>query len=279
MARFLVIGGAGGVGSAVVGALRKREHPVVASVLNENEKKAVARAAPDVRTFVLDLSVPEGVKSCVEAALGREGDELAGVAVCAAISPIGPVESTDLSVFRRSMDINYLSNVAIFQAVAPRLRDSGGRLVMISSMAGRVAMPFVGAYSGSKFALEGVADAMRREVGAHGVHVALVEPGGIKTPMVEAQLKQVADQITKLSDTEEKLYGHLYRGFQRAASASRETSASKPEQVAEVVVQALTESAPKARYVAGAEAEQMIAASKAMGDAEMDAMMAQFMAG
>lgn len=277
MGRYLVIGGAGGVGSAVVSALRQRGNTVVASVLNDKEAAAVAAADATVRSFPVDLSQPELVASAIRRAIGSE--RLDGVVVCAALAPIGVLETSDLADMTRTLNINVVSALAIFQAVIPQLRDSKGRLVMISSMAGKVAMPFVGAYSASKFALEGLADAMRRETVSQGVQIALVEPGGIKTPMVDAQLAQVADMIAALSPDEDALYGAYYRGFQRAASESHNNTASTPEQVAAQVIAALTDAHPAPRYIAGADAEQLIGAGAALSDTAMDDMMADIMRG
>ncbi|HUD28440.1 MAG TPA: SDR family NAD(P)-dependent oxidoreductase [Novosphingobium sp.] len=274
MARYLVIGGAGGVGSALVSALVDAGHEVVASVLNDGEAAAV-RAG--VATFELDLSDPAQVAQILRAGIG-EG-QLDGVAVCAALAPVGVLETADIAQAARTLDVNVLSALAIYQAVMPRLRESRGRLALVSSMAGKVAMPFVGVYSASKFALEGLADVMRREAAPQGVSVSLVEPGGIKTPMVDAQLAQVARMIDELDAEQDRLYGAFHRGFQAAAHASHVGTASTPEDVAAKLVAALTDAAPQPRYVAGADAEQLIGAGRALGDAEMDAVMAQMILG
>lgn len=277
MATYLVIGGAGGVGSALVGSLKARGGKVIASVLNDAEATAVASAHADVPTFMLDLSRPESVAAAIRGAVAAEAID--GVAVCAALAPIGILESASLAGAQATLNVNVVSALAIYQAVMPQLRQSKGRLVMISSMAGKVAMPFVGVYSASKFALEGLADAMRRETANQGVKIALVEPGGIKTPMVDAQLAQVAAMIESLNPEEEQLYGGYYRGFQAAASASHHSTASTPEQVAAKVLAALTDDQPSPRYIAGGDAEQLIGAAAALSDAEVDGMMAQMMQG
>ena len=276
MSRYLVVGAAGGVGSALVSALLARGDSVIGSVLNDKEAAALAAAHPEVPSFKLDLSSPDTVAPAIEAALGAS--TLDGVAVCAALAPIGVLENASLASIQKTLDVNVVSALAIFQAVVASLRATKGRIVMISSMAGKVAMPFVGAYSASKFALEGLADAMRRETLPQGIHVSLVEPGGIKTPMVDAQLAEVAAMISALTPEEDTLYGAYYRGFQSAAAASHATTASTPEQVADKVLAALTDTTPAARYIAGADAEQLIGAGAALSDAAMDEMMGQMMA-
>ena len=129
---------------------------------------------------------------------------------------------------RRTFDINTLSGVAIYQSVLPMLRKSKGRIVFISSMAGRSAMPFIGAYVASKYALEGIADVMRREAAPQGVHIVLVEPGGIRTGMVANQLKSNAAEMQALSGEARQLYLYLYEGFQRMAQQSHDQGSSTP---------------------------------------------------
>ena len=278
MATYMVVGAAGGVGMQVVRLLKEQGATVMATVMNTAEAERFEAVYPGSTVYELDLSVPEDVYAKLSCNL-TEQTSIDGVVVCAAISPIGPIESTDLSTFRSAIEVNYLSNVAIYQAVLPALRKSAGRLILISSMAGKVAMPFIGAYSASKYALEAIGDVMRREAAPQGITVSLIEPGGIRTPMVDAQLQLVAEKIGSLTPQEESKYGYLYRGFHQAAAQSNQSTASSPEEVAAIVVKAMTEKDPAPRYIAGAEAEQMIGASKVMSDVELDGMMAQFMDG
>jgi NAD(P)-dependent dehydrogenase (short-subunit alcohol dehydrogenase family) len=278
MAEYLVVGGAGGLGLAVVTGLRDLGHGVIASVRNDDEAAIITRAhGAAVPTFMLDLGDSQSIAPAIRDALGSRSID--GVAVCAAISPLGILELAPLAEFETTLRVNVVSHLAIFQAAIPYLRASGGTLAFVSSMAGKVAMPFVGGYSASKFALEGLADAMRREVSHTGVRIALIEPGGIRTPMVDAQLEQVARMIGALDAEQDERYGMFHRGFQAAASASHNSTASTPEQIAVHVIAALTDAEPKTRYVAGDDAAQLIEAGKAMSDTEMDALMAQMMQG
>jgi NAD(P)-dependent dehydrogenase (short-subunit alcohol dehydrogenase family) len=275
MANVLVVGGAGGVGSAVVDILVRRGDKVVATVLNEAEANAVrARHGDKVPTSMVDLGNSESALGALRTLVGPMA-RLDAVAVCAAISPFGPVETTPLAVFRRSFEINTLSHVAIYQAAVAKLRESKGRIVFISSMAGKAAMPFIGAYVASKFALESVADVMRREAGPQGVSISLIEPGGIRTGMVEEQLRANKERIAALSPEEDRLYGYLYRGFQQLAGSSHDTSASSPESVAAIVVEALDAPEPQTRYVAGEDAKQLIGLAATLPDRELDAAFRQ----
>ena len=146
----------------------------------------------------------------------------------------------------------------LVQGLIPALRPTGGRIVLFSSMAGRVASPMLGAYSGSKFALEGLADALRRELCLSGVSLSLVEPGGVDTPMAAAQGALVEQAFARLDTESAKRYGRLLRGYKAMTEAGMR-HASTPAGVARVAVDAIMgPGKPKARYVAGKDAKLLI---------------------
>ena len=278
MGSYIVVAGAGGVGSRTTAALRAAGHEVIATVLNEAEAQAVRTADASVETLQLDLSNAEATRDALKGRIDKL-DQLDGIAVCGAIGPLGPLESADFAAARRTLEINTLSALAIYQAALPALRKSGGRLALVSSMAGEAAMPFIGVYSMSKFALEALGDVMRREAAPQGVAVSLIQPGGIKTPMVDAQLRDNEAALNSLSSEEETRYGYLYRGFQKAAQASHTGTSSEPEDVARAIIAALTDPTPQARYIVGDDAKQLIGAASSMPDAELDTMFAGMFAG
>lgn len=271
MAHILVIGGAGGLGSAVLQKLAARGDVVSATVLNDQEEAAVRAALPQVAAVHrLNLSDAAAVRADLGAVL-KDATDVDAIIICVAISPYGPLETASIDVVRRTLEINSVSDVAIYQAAMPALRRTKGRLIIVSSMAGVVGMPFIGAYVGSKFALEGLADVMRREAAPQGVDIVLVEPGGIKTGMVTEQLRTLGGDIAALSDENRDRYGYLYEGFQALASSSHVDGASTPEYVADVVITALDAEKPAARYIAGPDAEQLIGLARNGSDADLDA--------
>jgi NAD(P)-dependent dehydrogenase (short-subunit alcohol dehydrogenase family) len=275
MSNILVVGGAGGVGSAVVDVLVSRGDTVAVTVLNADEAGRVTAAHGDkVATYEVDLGDAEKALGQIQAAVSAMGS-LDSVAVCAAIAPIGPVETTSLATFRKTLEINVVASVAIYQAALPALRKSKGRIVYVSSMAGRTGMPFIGAYTASKYGLEGVGDVMRREAAPQGIKISLVEPGGIRTPMVEQQLASVQQSIATLDAEQNDRYGYLYRGFLKAAGESHVTTSSTPEQVAAVVLEALDAAEPEARYIAGDDAKGLIGLADSISDKELDGVFGQ----
>src|SRR6185295_4750516 len=113
----------------------------------------------------------------------------AGIAVAA------PLEFLPIDQLRHQLEINVIGQVAVTQAFLPALRRARGRIVNVSSIGGRVALPLVGAYNASKFALEGVSDALRRELRPLGVDVIVIEPGGVKTPIWTKSTKTADDML------------------------------------------------------------------------------------
>jgi NAD(P)-dependent dehydrogenase (short-subunit alcohol dehydrogenase family) len=278
MKTVLVIGAAGGVGLEVTRGLIGQGDTVVATVLNEAEEATLKREVGGVSQIArLNLSDAAQAGDALNI-LAAGLDHLDQVVVCAAISPYGPVETCSLEMVRKTLEINVVSHIAVYQATIPRLRASKGRLLFIASMSGQLAMPFLGVYTASKFALEGVADVMRQEAAAFGVDVIIVEPGGIRTGMVKQQLADVARDIAALSEVQDKMYGYMYRGFHAAATKTYNGSGSTAPQVAAVILGALNDAKPQTRYIAGDDAKQLIAARRQMSDRDFDAMIAQFFA-
>jgi NAD(P)-dependent dehydrogenase (short-subunit alcohol dehydrogenase family) len=279
MKKILVVGAAGGIGIEVAKQLSALGHHVVGTVLDATQAGELKNTLPEIaQVELLEL----GNSEHVALRIGQIIDQIDGVdmvAVCAAIGPIGPAELSSLESYSTAMTVNFLSNVAIFQASLPSLRKSKGRLALLSSMAGKVAMPFTGVYTATKFALEGWADVIRQEVAADGVDVVVIEPGGVRTGMVSAQIALAKQMLSELDAEQTRRYAPLYNGFIAAAQAGYDSSGSTPDQVAKIVVEALTAENPQTRYIAGPDAEQLIGARAALSDQEMDATLAAFFSG
>lgn len=268
----LVVGAAGGMGTEVVKQLLQSGYQVIASVLNDKEAQHLQAAAPGVNKIIkLDLSECDSVL----AELKRMAiPSLDAVVVCAAIGPLGPVEISPLATLRRTLEINTVAAAAIYQACMPALRAAKGRLVLISSFAGKVGLPFLGHYAASKFALEGLGDVMRREAKASGVDVIIVEPGGVKTPMVTGQLESVARDRAALSLENAERFGPFYDGFAAVAKKSWDAML-EPSVVADTVMEALQANPPQIRYQVGDDSKFLCDAARKT-DAEIEAIVAAF---
>jgi NAD(P)-dependent dehydrogenase (short-subunit alcohol dehydrogenase family) len=272
----LVIGAAGGVGQEVARLLSGR-YRVTGTVRETAQAVAVTAFAPKIAAVhTLDLAGGDAVKSSLDRILSSAPD-LAAVVVCAAVCPNGPLETTPASILRDTLEINAVSHMRIFQRSMPLLRQTQGRLIFVSSYSGQVGMPFTGAYVASKFALEGMADVMRREVSKWGVPVILIQPGGIRTSMVTRQMAELKRKTAALSDAERALYGDRYRQFALLMDAGY-PSATPPLEVAKTIRRALQATRPKARYRVGADARRLLRLNEQRSDIAMDELCLQFFA-
>ena len=151
---------------------------------------------------------------------------------------------------RRQLEVNVVGQAAVTQVVLPRLRASRGRIVFVSSLSGRVATPLTGAYNASKFALEGMADAMRMELAPWGLKVVLIEPAQTDTDMWRRAEDNLDDSIAALAPAHRELYAKHIEGFRKTIPRSQRMAAPV-EGVASAIEKALTASRPKARYIVG----------------------------
>ena len=169
----LVTGASTGIGRACAIHLAALGFHVLAGVRDPAD-------APDgLEPLQLDVTSEEDVAAAAE----RVGAELHVLVNNAGIAISGPVEIVPVEEWRRQIEVNLLGQVAVTRALLPAILRARGRVVNMSSIGGRVASPLFGPYSASKFALEAVSDALRREVAPHGVRVVSIEPGGIATPI------------------------------------------------------------------------------------------------
>jgi NAD(P)-dependent dehydrogenase (short-subunit alcohol dehydrogenase family) len=151
-------------------------------------------------------------------------------------------------------------------------------VVFISSISGRVSSPFMGAYASSKFALEGLADALRVELRPWGIRVCLIEPGSVDTDLWR-NVDQTVDEVEAgLRPEHRQLYGGQISAM-RKVSARIAKSAAAPDKVVDAVEHALTASRPKPRYVVGTDARVQLAASAIVPARVMDAIVARVTGG
>jgi len=183
---------------------------------------------------------------------------------------IGPVELVPLSEARRQLEVNTLAPIRLAQFVIPDMRAAGwGRIINVSSIAGRISIPFGGWYSASKFALESLSAALRLELEPYGIKTIAIEPGPVRTRFIEN---------TQLAPTETDLrpeYGALYHAYQmrRASNRSFEISA---ETVAGVIVHAAETRRPKPRYVLTLPARAGVLAMRFLSDRMMERAIRMF---
>ena len=257
----LVTGASTGIGRACALHLAGLGFHVLAGVRDPAD-------APDgLEPLRLDVTSEADVAAAAE----RVGAELGVLVNNAGIAISGPIEIVPVEEWRRIIDINLLGQVAVTRALLPAVLRARGRVVNMSSIGGRVANPLFGPYSASKFALEAVSDALRREVGPHGVRVISVEPGGIATPIWGKGMEDTRRLTSGMSDDARRRYAKLIPAVTKVVERiARE--GLPPEAVAEVVGRAVTSRRPRARYVVGRDAKIQAIAARLLPDAAMDAL-------
>jgi NAD(P)-dependent dehydrogenase (short-subunit alcohol dehydrogenase family) len=248
MPSVLVTGAGRGIGKSIVAHLAGRGWDVIAGVRSERDAAAVNALDPQrISSVILDVA-DAGHIARLDASLPERLDAVvnnAGVVVS------GPMETVSPEGWREQLEINVIGQLAVTQAVLPRLRKSRGRVVFISSVNGRLAMSMIGAYCASKFALEAAADALRMELRPWHIGVAIVEPAQTDTDMWRTANDMVEQTEASLTAEQRDLYAKHIAGMKKMIPLSQKMAVST-EKVSAVVEEALTARRPRARYVVGA---------------------------
>ena len=247
MPRTVVITGTStGIGHATALDLDRRGFTVFATVRREQDGARLEAAASDrLRTRLLDVTDPASVETAaatVAEAVGAAG--LDALVNNAGIATPGPLEFLDLNDLRRQFEVNVTGQVAVTQAFLPLVRRATGRIVNVGSIGGRSALPFAGAYCASKYALEGLTDALRMELKPDGIEVVLIEPGSVATPIWKKAVE------TDLPDEVVERYGAAIEKM-KATLGETATEGASPEAVARAIHHALIATPPKTRYLVG----------------------------
>jgi NAD(P)-dependent dehydrogenase (short-subunit alcohol dehydrogenase family) len=251
----VVTGASTGIGKACALHLDQLGFQVFAGVRKEADGKLLQKASARVAPVMLDVtdaaSLSVATKTIAES-IGAIG--LAGLVNNAGIAVAGPLEFLPLDVVRRQLEVNVIGQLAVTQAFLPLLRQARGRIVMISSVSGRMASPFLGPYAASKFALEAMSDALRRELHPWGIKVAIVEPGATATPIWKKSLAAGEEIERSLPPEATELYRKAIDALRKGVANNVAGAGTPPEVVAQVVTHALTTRQPKIRYPVGREA-------------------------
>ena len=270
----LVTGASTGIGEATALHLKQLGFDSVGAVRKEQDAERLR--SEGLRTVKLDVADP----ASIAAARAELGDgPLAGLVNNAGIAVAGPLEFLPLDQLRLQLEVNVVGQLAVIQQFLPALRAGRGRIVNLSSIGGRFALPLVGPYNASKFALEGISDSLRRELHGQGVDVILIEPGGVKTP-IWGKSNELADELQQQMPPEaERLYGRIIEKVRRATIEIAQEKGIEPSEVAEVIGKALTAKRPRTRYLVGTDAKIRGPMAKLLPDRLMDRAVARQLGG
>ncbi len=255
--RAVVITGAStGIGAACALHLDRLGFAVFAGVRKSEDGVALQKAGSD-RLVPLELDVTDLTTIRKSHAVVLEATKnfgLFGLINNAGIAVVGPLEAVPISDFRQQLEVNVIGQVAVTQAFLPLVRQARGRIVNMGSIAGLSTMPLMGPYSASKFALEAITDALRLEVQQWGIHVAIIEPGAIATPIWNKSAIEAAEREAAIETELRTLYKSVVAAVRKVVGEASKRAIS-PEAVAKVIESALTAPTPKTRYLVGTDAK------------------------
>jgi NAD(P)-dependent dehydrogenase (short-subunit alcohol dehydrogenase family) len=251
----VITGASTGIGRACALRLDRAGFEVFAGVRKHADGESLVVAASErLRPLTIDVTDTGSIANACAEVSELTGGRLAGLVNNAGIALAGPVEGLELDNLRRQFEVNLFGQVAVTQAFLAPIREAKGRIVFMSSIGGRNALPYLSPYNASKHALEALGDSLRMEMRPFGVEVAIIEPGAVATPIWEKSGNEAQVARAQLDPEIDRLYGA--RMDQMAALAEK-TGADgvDPDEVASAVEHALTADKPKTRYVIGREAK------------------------
>ena len=274
----LTTGGTDGLGRATAVLLAERGYRVFAGGRNAERIAALQQFAQERK---LPLTAIE-LDVCDDASVNRAVTEIektagtvdvlvnnAGIAIAAVM------EEITLADLHKQFDTNFFGLVRMSQRVLPGMRRKlSGRIINMSSIAGKLASPLFGPYSSSKHAVEAVSDAMRLEVYPFGIQIVLVEPGYIPTSM-NRNAGELSSAYAK--GAQQSPYKSVYQGFLNSWSKTTKASRYTPEDCARVILRAIEDDPPRARYAVTREAKIGILARRLLTDRAMDRQMRKTM--
>jgi NAD(P)-dependent dehydrogenase (short-subunit alcohol dehydrogenase family) len=271
----LITGASTGIGRATALRLARSGWTVLAGVRDPQAgERLVEEADAAGRLIPLTLDITDAAQIAqaserVGEVAGQHGRSVGLDALVnnAGIGLGGPLEILPPEDMRRQLEVNVVAQVAVTQAMLPALRRAHGRIVFLSSIGGRVAMPFTAPYAASKHAVEAIADSLRVELRSSQVQVALIEPGSVATPIWDKS--RLEAERTSIPPELEEPYG----GVQAAMEKVLEDTARRgipPEQVAETIERALTARRMRARYLVGRDAKALVFIRRLLPDHAWD---------
>lgn len=269
-------GASSGIGEACARRLAGLGFQVFAGVRKQEDGERLAREIPGVTPLRIEVTDAGSIAAAAQTVSGQTGGRLAGLVNNAGIAVPAPIEHQPIDDFRKQIEVNLIGQVAVTQAFLPQLRAARGRIVNVSSIGGRVAVPLLGAYAASKFALEGFSDTLRRELRPWRVEVSVIEPGTIATPIWDKGIASGDDLQATMGPDAQRDYGDLIATV-RSASEQGAKTGLPPDAVAKDVAHALTARRPRTRYLVGRETKSRAIAARYLPDRFIDSAIARVM--
>ena len=262
----LVTGSSSGIGYETSLSLAREGYFTYATMRDLKKKEVIKKIAEEenlpLKVIELDVDNHDSVQNAVKTII-EEKQRIDVLVNNAGWGIWGTAEDVSIEEFREQFETNFFSVVRMIQKVAPIMRKQGsGNIVNISSIAGRIGFPVSTAYISSKFAIEGLSESLRYELGPFGINVIIIEPGVIKTNFFDSmRTAKKADQTNTYRDITIKVIS----GVKMMAEMG-----TPPKEVASVIIKSLKEEKPLPRYVVGNDAAMFLEAKKMKTDIEFE---------
>jgi NAD(P)-dependent dehydrogenase (short-subunit alcohol dehydrogenase family) len=279
MPTVLISGASTGIGRATALRLAASGWSVLAGVRSgaageelaaqaSTDGRAEGRTGGRVVPVELDITNPAQVAAAAGLVHERTGEAgLDALVNNAGVALGGPVEMLTLAQLREQFEVNFFGHVAVTKALLGALRRARGRLVLISSIGGRITTPYMSPYNASKYALEALGDSLRVELASSHIQVALIEPGSIATPIWDKG-NELIDGIAVPAELQQ-YYGHVPSAMEKTLRSTAKRGIP-PERVAQTIESALGARRMRARYLVGVDAHMMLWLSRVLPDRALD---------
>ena len=266
----LVTGSSSGIGFETSVLLARNAFHTYSTVRNLEKSQALTKIAKKedlpLEVIELDVSSDKSVRDGVNGVL-HENKRIDVIVNNAGYALVGAFEDLSMDEIKAQFETNFFGAIRVIQAVLPTMRDHrNGRIVNVSSMGGKIAIPLDSAYHGTKFALEGLSESLQYEVEQFGIKIILIEPGAIKSNFFN-NLKMASK-----AQRPDSPYTQMMQKLNAGLSFILENAPS-PVEVAKVIVMAATSENPELRYAVGDDATAMLKAKRTMSDAEFGNLM------
>jgi NAD(P)-dependent dehydrogenase (short-subunit alcohol dehydrogenase family) len=268
----VVTGSSSGIGFETSLLLAKNGFRTYATVRDLDKAKAIKEISDKgelpITVMELDVTNDKSVSDAIDKIVNEKSERIDVLVNNAGYGQGGALEDDSMDEIKSLFETNLFGAIRVMKAVLPIMRKQrGGTIVNVSSMGGRIAFPLGSAYHGTKFALEGVSESVRYETEPFGIKVVLIEPGVIASNFLRnAKLAQKTEPSSP--------YAPMLQTYVKAATRTYD-QATAPEEVAKVILKAVTIDNPDLRYVVGNDAIQMLEARKAMSDLEFGRLVKQ----
>jgi NAD(P)-dependent dehydrogenase (short-subunit alcohol dehydrogenase family) len=276
----VVTGSSSGIGFETALLLARSGFHTYATMRNLEKSKKITEIANTeklpLQVVQLDVNDDISVKNAIDkiVAATAENKRIDILVNNAGYGLFGSLEDTSLEEIKAQFETNFFGVIRVTQQVLPVMRkqnSGGGTIVNVSSVGGRIGVPVLSAYQSTKFALEGLSESMSYELEPFGIRVVIIEPGFIRTNIINSSTsaEKALDPKSPYFSLMQKVKNYFKSMMENASSSS------PPEEVAKVILQAITSENPQLRYIVGNDAATIIQARMNMPDKEFRKMVIQ----